>query len=168
MKVFKIIVVGVVAGLLWASCFNSRWSEEQRNDFETNCSQTDTFTNLLFQLNGFENNEFDSILIRDYIDGIIVDSFKVFVWPAQNPNEKERKERSATIKKTMHIKHKYQFIIPGEKPYELTNMKMIMWPQYTMTSEGWGCVMGDFTIDGVRFEHTSNPIFIKRNTSSAE
>jgi hypothetical protein len=33
-----------------------------------------------------------------------------------------------------------------------------------MASEGWGCVMGDYTIDGVRFEHKANPTFIKRDT----
>lgn len=168
MKGFKTILISVTIGLLWTSCFNSKWSDEQKKDFETNCSQTDTFNNLLFQLRGFANSEFDSVLVRDYNDNILVDSFKVFVWPAQSPNEKERKERSATIKKTMYIKHKYHFIIPGQKPYELANMKMIMWPEYTMTSEDWGCVMGDFTIDGVRFKHTSNPTFIKRDTSPTE
>ncbi len=150
------------------SCFNSSWTVEQRKEFETKCSQTDTFNNVVFQLRGFDNNEFDSIWVEEYNDTVLLDSFKVFVMPAQNPSDKKRKERSATIERTMNIKYKYLFMLPGQKPYELANMKMIMWPQYTMTSEGWGCEMGDYTIDGVRFEDNANPTFIKRDTSDTK
>ena len=39
---------------------------------------------------------------------------------------------------------------------------MIMWSQYTQTSEGWGCKMGNYTIDNEKFEHSGNIKFIKR------
>ncbi len=149
-------------------CFNSSWTEKQRKEFETKCSQTDTFNNVVFQLRGFDNNEFDSIWVKEYNDTALLDSFKVFVRPAQSPSDKERKERSVTIDRAMNIKYKYLFMLPRQKPYELANMKMIMWAQYTMTSEDWGCVMGDYTIDRVRFEHNANPTFIKRGTSDTK
>ena len=38
---------------------------------------------------------------------------------------------------------------------------MMIWPQFTMLSEGYGCVMGDYTINGHRFEHNANPDFVK-------
>lgn len=147
-------------------CFNSTWTKEQRKEFENNCSQTDTFNNVVFQFRGFDNNEFDSIWVKEYNDTILLDSFRVFVCPAQS--HKERKERFATIERTMNINYKYHFIMPGQKPYELANMKMIMWVQYTMTSEGWGCIMGDYTIDGVRFEQNASPTFIKRDLSDTK
>jgi hypothetical protein len=41
-------------------------------------------------------------------------------------------------------------------------MKMITWSQWTMSSEGYGCVMGDFSIDGIKHKHEGNPVFVKR------
>jgi hypothetical protein len=41
-------------------------------------------------------------------------------------------------------------------------MKMIMWPQFTMYDENYGCEMGDYKINGVKFEHNTNPDFIKK------
>ena len=164
MSILKIITLISFLPIFLTSCFNSSWTEEQRKAFETKCAQTDSFNNVVFLFRGFDNSEFDSIWVKEYKDMIFLDSFSVFVWPSQNPNNKERNERSASIKRAMNIKYKYHFLIPGQKPYELANMKMVMWAQYTMASEGWGCVMGDYTIDGVRFEHKANPTFIKRDT----
>ena len=168
MKKFKFTLIIAIISITLISCFNRHWSAEQRKEFDTKCSQTDTFNNIVFQFRGFDNNEFDTIVVKDYKDTVLVDSFKVFVGPAQYPYEKERKERYATIDRTMNVKHKYHFIIPGQRPYELANMKMIMWAQYTMTSEGWGCVMGTYTIDGLRFEHDANPTFIKRDSNNTK
>jgi len=166
-KVILLSVILYVLALctLFTGCSNKRWSEKQRKEFESKCSQTETFSNVSIQFKGFDNNEFDSIMVKEYNNTDVLDSFKVFVFPAQSPDEKERKERSATINRTMNIKYKYHFIIPGQKPYELANMKMIMWAQFTMNSEGWGCVMGNFTIDGVKYEHDANPTFVKREMS---
>jgi hypothetical protein len=164
LKLSSILFILTVFTIL-ICCNNKHWTEEQRKAFETQCSKTETFSNVTILFKGFDNNEFDSILVREYNNTTLLDSFKVFVSKSQSPDEKERKERSATISRTMNIKHKYHFIIPGQKPYELANMKMIMWAQYTMNSEGWGCVMGNYTIDGVKFEHDANPTFIKRDTS---
>lgn len=162
MAIIKNIVFILITLFSLTSCFNTSWTPEQRKEFETKCNQTDTVHNLVCLFYGFHNNEFDSILIREYQDTTLLDSFKVFVWPAQSPSDIKRKERSATIRQGLNIKNNYHFIIPGQKPYVLANMKMIMWAQYTMAGEGWGCEMGDYTIDGVRFEHNSNPTFEKR------
>lgn len=143
--------------LLLTSCFHNRWSEKERKDFEIKCAQTDTFKNLMVQFYGFENKEFDSIQIKKFNHNVLIDSFVLFVRPATGGGM-----RSLVIERTLNINNKYQFIISGQKPYELANMKMIMWAEYTMTSEGYGCVMGEYSIDSVRFEHDAKPTFIKR------
>jgi len=163
MKILSTIFLIAILIVSLTSCFNSRWTEEERKEFETKCNQTDTFNNVTFELGGFADNEFDSIMVKDYKDSILVDSFKIFVPPASDSIDRANKHRWASIERTMNIKHKYQFIIPGQKPYELTNMKMVMWAQYTNTSEGWGCIMADYTIDSERFEGVANPGFAKRN-----
>jgi hypothetical protein len=145
-----------------ASCFK-QWSPKERKDFELNCAATDTFPGLVIEFRGFVNNDFDSIRVKEYKDTTLLDSFRVFV-PRANSADELLKQRSTNIGRKMNIKYKYLFIVPGQNPYELDNMKMIMWHQNTERSEGWGCVMGDYTIDGKRFEHNANPTFIKRES----
>lgn len=146
---------------LLTSCFNRHWSEKQRNEFKQECDQTETFTSMIVLLKGFDNNEFDSVIVNEYKDSILIRSFKIYADSATSPYDVENKNRTATISRTMNINYNYHFIIPGQQPYKLENMKMIMWAQFTMLSEGWGCEMGDYTLDGIRFEHSANPVLRK-------
>src|SRR5688572_6717508 len=125
-----ILIPGLAASMIGCD-YNSRteWTLKQREEFETECSRTDTFNNVVFRFQGFADNEFDSILVKEYKDEILLDSFKIFV-SADQGHDKERKDRNSTINRTMNIKHEYHFMVPGQKPYELANMKMIMWAQY--------------------------------------
>jgi len=150
--------------LLFAGC-NHKWTEQERKDFETQCAKKDSVSDLVVAFKGFANSEFDSITIREFNDTVSTDSFQLFVSPCEDAGGTYR---TAHIERPLRLKHRYLFDIPGQKPYELANMKMIMWAQYTMSSEGWGCVMGDFTIDGKHFEHDANPTFEKRDTSTVK
>ena len=147
------------------SCFHY-WTEKEKKNFDCKCTQTDTFELGVVHFRGFNNTEFDSILVRAYKDTVLIDSFKIFVDPSKSDWDKENKRRSATILRTMKTKYKYQFIVPGQQPYELSNMKMIMWAEWTMTSENYGCVMGSFTLDGKKFEHCGNLCIEKHDTTS--
>ena len=155
----KVILFSLL--LCSTGCF-SRWSDEERRAFETECSTTRTFENQLFFFIGFENNEFDSIWIKEYQKEIVLDSFQVFVPPATSSFDKELKKRSVIIERKMNTNFSYKFLIPGYKDFEFSKMKMIMWQQNTMTSEGWGCCMGEYAIDGVLHKHDRNPTFEKK------
>ncbi|AWH86681.1 hypothetical protein HYN59_16910 [Flavobacterium album] len=111
---------------------------------------------------GFDNSEFDSIVVQEYNNAVLLDSFKMHVRPAENPLDVENKMRSGSTDRFFNVNYQYHFLIPGQKPFILANMKMVMWSQFTMFSEGYGCVMGDYTIDGIHFEHDGNPTFKKR------
>jgi len=161
MRNLKYIFSLALVAVLMMSCFN-HWTAQQRVEFELQCTQTDTFHHLSLQFVGFDDNEFDSIRVEEYRDTVFIDSFNIFVSQANRPFEKESRVRSATIDRTMNVHHNYIFSIPSQEPYVLANMKMVMWAQYTMFSEGWGCLMGDYTLDGVRFEQHPIPTFIKR------
>jgi len=104
MRRLTIVFLISYIALSMTSCFSSSWTEKQRKEFETNCSLTDTFNNVSFQFKGFDNDEFDSIMVKEFKDTALLDSFNVFVWPAQSPSDKERKERWATIERTMNTK----------------------------------------------------------------
>ncbi len=151
------IAITVIIIFIQTGCWNSRWSDEERKEFKTKCLNTNNFNIHPIEFRGFDNNEFDSILVKEYNNAVWVDSFKIYV----SPSHPAEKIRQSNIHRVMNIHYKYKFMIPGQKPIELANMKMVMWPQFTQRSEGYGCIMGDYTIDGVRFEN-GNPIFIKQ------
>lgn len=152
----------LAAIILAAGCSSRQWTAEQRKVFQEKCSQRETINSLQVIFRGFDDKAFDSVDVREYENRKLVATFKVPVPPSQDPRDREFKMRRATINRTMNLKHAYEFIIPGQRPYNLSNMTMIMWAQYTMNSEGWGCVMGDYAIDGKRFEHDLTPEFVKK------
>jgi len=157
MKIIKACFLLFVLALISCNHSHGEWTEEQRKEFKCKCKQTDTFKNIVIEFRGYDSKEFDSVLIREYKDSVLLDSFKMYVFPSQSPDQKRDKERSGDISHTMNIHHRYEFIIPGNKPFELSNMKMVMWAQYTMNSEGWGCVMAEYTLNGVEFHDSPNP-----------
>lgn len=162
MKKWALLFCLFTAVSMLANCASRSWTPQQRNDFETKCSQTVTVSSLAIGFRGFADNEFSSITVKEYNSNKLLATFKVDVPLAQGQWEKENKSRRATIQRTINLAHTYEFIVPGQKAYRLTDMKMIMWAQYTMNSEGWGCVMGEYSIDGVPFKHDATPTFTKR------
>lgn len=157
------VLTGLLFGLVLTatSCFdtNTRWTEEQRQAFKNQCAQTTVVSDLIVQFRGFDNSEFDTVQVKVYKDSTLTDVFSLFVEPSLNP---EAKTRIAKINRPLDLSSRYLFVLKGQQPYELANMKMVMWAQFTMNSEGYGCVMGDYTLDGVHFEHSANPTFRKR------
>ncbi len=160
----KILGFAAVILLVTTAC-NHKWTEQERKDFETKCAKTDSVRDLVVNFKGFVNSDFDSVAVYELNGTALADSFKLYV---SLSDEVGGAYRSAHIERPLCLKHRYQFVIPGQKPYELSDMKMIMWAQYTMSAEGWGCVMGDYIIDGKHFEHDANPTFQKRDTSTTK
>jgi hypothetical protein len=152
-----VIILSIL--VLTASCIR-RWTEEQRKEFAEEYSRTDTIDGLTFFLTGFEYDEIKNIMIKQIHNGQIVDSF--YVHPNKNIYDSLRTRYLASINKPLYIKDSFQFVVQGHDPFILSDMKMIMWAQFTMVAEGWGCVMGDYKIDGVRFEHDTAPDFRKK------
>lgn len=151
--------------LLLSGCsVHHYWTDEQRDNFEKECAQSDSLYNYGVSFIGFEDKEFDSVVVMEFKDTGLVDSFKLFVFPSQNPYEREKKERSSHAIEAMNINNKYHFMVPAQT-FELTNMKKIMHPQYSETSEGWGCVLGSYTVDGIKIEGNRSIEFIKREQS---
>ena len=148
--------------LLTNCYFKSPWTAEERQKFENECLSTKTVDNLSIKLKGFDDGDFDSILVKEFKDNIIIDSFKVSISNAATPDEKSNKIRWASIDRTFNLKYVYKFIIPGQEPYELTNMKMVVTDEYTMQGEGHGCHMDEYTIDGKHSEKGRTMTFEKK------
>ena len=139
---------------------HTRWTEKQKKEFAEKCSKTDTANGLNFSLTGFSYAEIQNVVIRQIHSGQIIDSF--FVHPDKNSLDSLRTRYSAYTDRPLYIKDTFQVIIQGHDPFVLSDMKMIMWEQFSMSSESYGCVMGDYKINGIRFEHNANPDFIKK------
>ena len=152
----------LAAVIFIAGCSSRQWTEEQRKDFRTTCSQKESIGSLQVIFRGFDDKAFSSVEVKEYDNAKLIGTFRLQIPSSQDPRDREYKIIRATIDRNMSLKHAYEFIVPGQRPFRLSNMTMIMWPQYTMRSEGWGCVMGDYTIDGKRFEKSQSPEFVKR------
>jgi len=151
--------------VLLTGCFR-HWSEDDREEFEAECTNTKTFRGNVFSFRGFDDTEFSSVSVVEYKGTTPIDTFRMPVSPAGGDFDREHKRRTGSTDREMRVDYTYHFLIPGQAPYILSDMKMIVWSQYTMFSEGYGCVMGNCTIDGVRFEQDGNPEFVKRNIQS--
>ena len=148
--------------LLTNCYFKSPWTTEEKLQFENECLSTTTLDYLPIELKGFDDGEFDSILVKEFKDNIIIDSFKVAIRKAGTPDEKSKKIRWASINRTFNLKYLYKFIIPGQEPYELTNMKMAVTNEYTMQGEGHGCRLDQVTINGKQSERGRTMTFEKK------
>jgi hypothetical protein len=156
----KLLLTITFAFICLVSCRTyTRWTEKQKAEFADKCSKTDTANGLNFSLTGFTYDEIENVLIRQIHKGQTVDSF--YVHPTKDSFDSLRTRYLAYIDKPLYIKDTFAFIVKGYKPFILTDMKMIMWAQFTMFSEGYGCVMGDYKINGNRFDHSANPDFVK-------
>ena len=152
-----IIILSVF--VLIAGCWDARWTEKQKEEFAEKCSKTDTVGGLTFFLTGFSYDEIKNVMVKQIHNGQTVDSF--YVQPDKKIDDSLRTRYLAYINKPLYIKDTFLFIIQGQEPFILSDMKMIMRAQFTMFSEGYGCEMGDYKINGVRFEDC-NPDFMKK------
>lgn len=161
MKGLHLILLFVILTL--TGCWESnRWTEEERNAFEKKCNQTREFEVSPICFEGFEYQ--DSIMIIVKNNKTILDT--LFTRMRMNQNKfvtsNNKIWNTHLPKLTFNINNQYDFYIGKEAPYELNNMEMIMWAQYTEVSEGWGCKMGNYTIDNIKHENSGNIRFKKR------
>jgi hypothetical protein len=148
------LVLVLSAALASAGCFH-HWTEKQKSDFAAECARTTSVEGMVVELTGFEAARVRAVRVEDVRDGRAVGSFEIHADESSFDPLRQRYE--ASIDRLLDVRDEYRFLIPGEAPYVLSGMKMVVWPQWSMTSEGYGCVMGAYTLDGVRFEHDANP-----------
>lgn len=140
---------------LVSGCF-SKWTEKRKREFSEQCEQTKILDGITFFVTGFSFSGNDSILIRQMHDSSVVDSFYVPV--SLHDSLRDRYYGSIS---NVAIDDVYYFIIPEEQTFVLSEMKMGMHPQFTMFSEGYGCRLKEYKIDGELVEGSSNPDFMK-------
>ena len=157
----KILILTSLISL--TSCWiSSTWSKEKREEFKIECESQIYFETGGICFNGFKFDEIDTVTVIEKENTFIIDT--LFIYPQQKRNkfDEERQRFSGTPEIKFNVNHTYEFFLESDTPYILDNMEMIMWSQYTMAGEGWGCEMGNFTIDNKKFEHEGGISFRKR------
>ena len=155
LKKYHILFILIIP-LFLTSCFG-KWSEARKKVFCEECEQTRIIEDLSFFLTGFSFSNNDSILVVQMRDSSVIDSFYVQI----NLTDSLRNRWQGWIDKTIILDDVYHFVVPEEQTFILSDMKMVMWRQFTMFSEGYGCQMAEYKIDGKLFEHNSSVDFIK-------
>jgi hypothetical protein len=151
-KSLRFILLGVflVLILIVSGCQHN-WSEKQKQEFAQKCSETDTIEELNFYLKDFSYHEVENIYIQQIHNGIIVDSF--YAHANTSSFDKIRNTYSAGVSRKICIKDIYKIIVPGEKPFILSDMKTVVWPTPDWFHENYECIMANYVIDGKLHEH---------------
>jgi len=152
-----VLLFFLCALFLLNGCFRT-WSEKRKKEFSEKCEQTEVLDGLTFFVTGFSFSERDSILIKQMNNSLVIDSFYVHI----RLSDSLRDRYSGWINKPVILNDTYYFIIPEEQTFVLSDMKMKIHPQFTMFSEGYGCQLQEYKIDGELNENRSNPDFRKK------
>jgi hypothetical protein len=153
----------LLLSIILTSCGNCEWTAEERLKFNKECPKQTVINNLIVEFRGFENNDFDSVLVYEYNDTILAHSFKVKVDTFSSQWEKERKSRNCSINRKLFTNCTYKFIVDSTNIFVLKKMQMIIWAMGPFCPE---CTMGNYTIDTVNFEHVANPSFFKKSSKN--
>jgi hypothetical protein len=158
----------LIMAVLLTGCFNFNNDEDRKREAkeaETKCSNTEIFNNVIFHFSGFEDQDFDTVTVKEYKDTLLLNTFNLFVGPALGSYDQQRKVRLVAIKQDMNIKNRYLFIVPGKNPYELSNMEIKAWGAYGPDYVEWHCMMVNYILDGVRYEGKPNVTFTKNDST---
>jgi hypothetical protein len=160
--VCKTALLAFVAAFLVSGCF-LRYSEEERADIQAKCENRATISRLHVMFIGFAYAQMERIEVKAVRAGEIVDSFTLY--PDIDRDENGNVTAWMDIFREFTLSDEYHFTVPGARTFVLTNMKMGLWPQFTMLSEGYGCVVRAYTVDGKNYPDcdscTAYPIFYK-------
>lgn len=158
-KVKYLILIASI--LILSGCWESnKWTEKEKEEFRAQCSKKVNFDVNAISFTGFNFEEIDTTVIIEKSGSIIIDT--LIIYPRKDSYDESRERYWASPQIQFNVNYKYEFYLGQDKPYILNNMEMVMWPQFSMTSEGYGCVMGNFTIDGEVFLNIANIGFTKR------
>lgn len=150
--------------LIFSSCWGmSRWTKEELAEFTRKCKNTSVFEVDPISFSGFDFQEVETIVITEKFKNQVIDTNTIHVDQVWDGSFREKYWISPSMQ--MNINHTYEFHIGQGRPYILDSMEMIVWPQFSMFSEGYGCIMGNFKIDSVKFVGMGNINFIKRGFS---
>lgn len=156
-----VLVLGIPMLFFWemATAGSCEWTPKESADFEKECCSRTEFDQLHGQFRGFENNEFDSVVVNEYKDSTLISVFKVKVDSFYDSWDKQHKVRDFSIYRKLYTDHIYKFVADKENVYTLRNMQMIVWAQGRFCPD---CTMGNYIIDSTAFLHNANPIFKKK------
>jgi hypothetical protein len=158
----RLFIIGLIL-LSFSGCyFKDPWTEEERKKFETQCLNSATIDYLSIEVTGFDDNEFDTIIVREFTQDILTDSFYVDVRKSYTTSDKDNKIRHGSIDRTIKLNCVYKFFIPGQKPYQLSNIKMEMTNEHTMQGEDHGCRIDQYELDGRLIKERSH-LLLQRN-----
>ena len=160
-KVKNIIFLLLIIFL--TGCLNSsKWTEEERKAFKSKCSSQIYFNTDPICFTGFEFEEIDTVIVIEKDSVTTLDTLYIYPKQQRDKHDEQYHKYWGASDVQFNVNHTYEFYLGSNKPYVLDNMEVIMWVQYTMAGEGWGCKMGNFTIDNEKFEHEGNIYFTKR------
>jgi len=161
MNKLKMILFSVFSTFL-TGCWFPSLTNAKREKFKTKCKSQIYFDTGSICFAGFPFEQIDTIRVVEK-DGITpINTLYIYPRQERHNHNTELQEFWGIPEVQFNVNHSYEFYLDSDKPYILDNMEMIIWAQYSMVSKGWGCKMGNFTIDNEKFERQGRIYFKKR------
>jgi hypothetical protein len=144
-----------------SGCLFTHWTEEERQQFKLACEEQETIPEglILAGFSGFDREEIRSVNVEHIRDGQIIETFVVSPVFLKNYDSLPRIIYGTNITgHTIKPRDTLRFTV-GQQDFTLSDFKMLMWPHFTMFSEGYGCVLGEVAVNGENKEY--NRWFVK-------
>ena len=145
-------IAAIITGGFILSCNSKDWTEEEKKEFEIKCQERVCLENVSFHFTGFEMEEIDTVLINEYKDQNLVNSFFIY----HNNNTMYSKPITQYIispKDSFATENKYELKVNDSLTYVIDNIKLEMQPENTMLTKSYGCHMVYYTVNKKPFEN---------------
>lgn len=140
-----------------SSCGDSVWTKEKEEKFAQKCDELKEVEPGPIGFKGFDYNEIDSIRITEWSADQSIDTTFVYA-PEFYP---DYSNYWIHLSRKFNVDHTYEVQVGSSGSYILDRMQTVVWPQYTMFSQNYGCIIGVYHVNGKRYEG-GNIIFTKR------
>ena len=125
-----------------------------RKAVDKKCAETDFIIGQGFSVTGFTYDEVKNILVKEFNNNILIDSFTIQA--IEFPYDSIRKRYEAIIEKKINIKSVYKFYIKKQEPYILSNITLMPQTHRSMFSEVYGCDIESYELNGKIYKNSGH------------
>lgn len=135
-----------------------------REELSARCREAVFVSTSSIALTGFTLEQVSDIEVVEEREGRRVGSYKVQGRPISMAYGEDR--FTAALSQPLRTDSSYLFILQGEPTHRLSQLRVALAPHFSMMSEGWGCDLESYVLDGLEYRDKS-PNIIRFNGSKS-
>ncbi len=149
MKKILLLIGSIIFIVILVFYIQSVRSKKNRDKVEKMCAHADSIYGQGFSVSGFTYDQAKNILVKELSNNILKDSF--IIHPRELPYDSIRKRYEGNINRGLDIKNVYTFYIPGQKPYVLSNITLVVQTHPSLLNKTYDCDILSYELNGKIF-----------------